>query len=163
MPASPDTEAMRLAALRSLEILDTPRQDAFGRVTQLCTQLFDCPIALITLVDENRQWFLARSGVDICQTPRSISFCSHAVEAGRSLLVSDAREDDRFRCNPLVTGAPHIRSYLGQPIASSGGLLLGTICLADHRPGRFHEEHLDQLGFFGTIVEDLIEAHHQRI
>lgn len=163
MPASQDTETMRLAALRSLAILDTPRQECFERVTQFCTQLFDCSIALISLVDADRQWFLARSGVESSETPRGISFCSHAIEAGRSLLISDALEDDRFRSNPLVTGAPHIRSYLGQPIASSQGLLLGTICLADQRPGRFNEEHLDQLRFFGKIVEDLIEAHHQRI
>lgn len=163
MPTSQQIEVVRVAALRSLQILDTPRQDRFDEITQFCTQLFDCSIALISLVDADRQWFLARSGLDISETPRGISFCSHAVAAGRSLLVSDALEDDRFRSNPLVAGKPHIRSYLGQPITSSEGAILGTLCLADQRSRHFHEGHLDHLRFLGKIVEELIEAHYQRI
>ena len=163
MPTSKDNEKERVSTLRSLQILDTPPQECFDRITRFCIRAFDCPIALISLVDTDRQWFLARSGVDICQTTREVSFCSHAIEAGRVLLVSDALEDDRFRFNPLVTGGPRVRSYLGQPIASSDGVLLGTLCLADQRPGRFHEGHLDQIGYLGKIVEDLIEAYHQRI
>lgn len=163
MPASKNTEEARVTALHYLQILDTPPQECFDRITRFCTQAFDCSIALISLVDTNRQWFLARSGVDICETRRDISFCSHALEAGGPLLIPDALEDNRFRSNPLVTGGPGIRSYLGQPIASSDGYLLGTLCLADQRPDRFHEGHLDQLGYLGKIVEDLIEAYHQRI
>ncbi len=163
MPISQLTDEMRVAALRSLKILDTPPQKCFDDITRFCTRLFDCSIALISLVDTDRQWFLARSGVDIRETSRNVSFCSHAIEAGRSLLISDALEDDRFRANAMVTGKPHVRSYLGQPIATSEGALLGTLCLADQRPGRFNEEHLDQLRYFGRIVEELIEAHYQRV
>lgn len=163
MPISQQAEKERVANLRSLQILDTPRQECFDEITRFCTQAFDCSIALVSLIDSDRQWFLSRSGVDLCQTPRDISFCTHAVEAGRSLLISDALEDDRFRSNPLVTGKPHIRSYLGQPIVSSEGAMLGTLCLADQRPGHFREEHLDQLRVFSKIVEHLIEAHYQRI
>lgn len=163
MQASKKSEEARVSALHSLQILDTPPQDSFERITQFCTQVFDCSISLISLVDSNRQWFLARSGVDMCETHRDISFCSHALEAEGSLLIPDALIDDRFRSNPLVTGAPGIRSYLGQPIASSDGALLGALCLADQRPGRFHAGHLDYLGDLAKIVEDLIEAHHQRM
>ncbi|MFC4293463.1 putative bifunctional diguanylate cyclase/phosphodiesterase [Novosphingobium tardum] len=154
---------MRVAALRSLQILDTPRQGCFDRITEFCTELFDCSISLISLIDADRQWFLAASGIDGRETPREISFCSHVIEAGRSLLISDALENDCFRANAMVVGAPGIRSYLGQPIASAEGVLLGTLCVADTRPDHFHEGHIDQLRYFGRIVEDLIEAHRQRM
>jgi diguanylate cyclase (GGDEF)-like protein len=163
MPSSCESEAARVAALRALQILDTPRQDCFERITKFCTELFDCPVALISLVDSDRQWFLARTGIDICQTDRDISFCSHAIEAGRGLLISDALEDDRFRTNPLVTAGPRIRSYLGQPITNSDGVLLGTLCIADPRAGHFDETHQAHLLYLSRVVEDLIEAHHQRV
>lgn len=163
MPTSRDTERTRLSVLRSLQILDTPRQECFDRITEFCSKLFGCSISIISLVDADRQWFLSQEGVDICQTPRDISFCSHAVEAEHTLLVSDALKDDRFRFNPLVTGGPRIRSYLGQPIAASEGALLGTLCLADQNPGCFNEGHVEKLRYFAKIVEDLIEAHRQRI
>lgn len=163
MPVSHESEEARIAALRALQILDTPRQDCFDRITQLCTELFGCPIALISMVDAERQWFLAKSGLDICETARNVSFCSHAIAAGRSFLVSDALDDDRFRDNPLVTDGPRIRSYLGQPITDKEGNLLGTLCVADSRPGRFDEDHQSKLRYLGRVVEDLIEAHHQRV
>lgn len=156
-------EANRIAALRSLSLLDTPPQDSFDRITRFCTELLDCSVALISLVDAERQWFLARAGVNICETARDISFCSHAIELGRSLLVADALEDDRFKDNPLVKSGPRIRSYLGVPISDPDGHLLGTLCVADQRPGHFDEQHLQQLSYFAKSVEDLIEAHCKRI
>lgn len=157
------TEAERIAALRSLSLLDTKPQEGFNRITRFCAELFDCSICLISLIDADRQWFLARTGVDISETSRDIAFCSHVIELGRPLLVSDAREDNRFSSNPLVAGEPHIRSYLGHPVTSPDGHLLGTLCLADSRPGLFDEDHLEHIRYFSKSVEDLIEVHSQRI
>jgi diguanylate cyclase (GGDEF)-like protein len=156
-------EANRVAALRSLSLLDTPPQASFDRITRFCAELFDCSVALISLVDANRQWFLARSGVNVCETTRDISFCSHAIEMGRTLLVTDALEDGRFKDNSLVTAGPRIRSYLGVPISDPDGNLLGTLCVADSRPQHFDERHREQLVYFAKSVEDLIEAHCQRV
>lgn len=163
MPMIGKTEPERLATLHSLNLLDTPSQECFERVTRLCTELFDCSVALISLVDSDRQWFLAKAGLDVCETSRDVSFCSHAIAAGRNLLITDAREDDRFCNNPLVTDAPHIRSYLGQPIVAYDGSLVGVLCVIDQRPGHFDEKHLGQMSVLGKIVEDLIEAHQERI
>lgn len=163
MQANREREELRVAALHDLEILDTPRQECFDKITRFCSQLFDCSYAFISLVDSDRQWFLSSNGVDICQTPRDISFCSHAIDAGQSLLISDTSEDDRFRHNPLVTDGPRIRSYLGQPLANQYGFLLGTLCIADQRPNRFAQWHSDQLSDIAGIVEELIEAHRQRV
>lgn len=157
------SEFKRIQALRSLSLLDTPPQDCFDRIAQFCAELFNCPIALISLVDADRQWFLARVGVDVCQTSRDISFCSHAIDIGRPLLVTDALEDDRFRDNPMVRAGPKIRSYLGVPISDNDGHLLGTLCLADPRADRFDETQMRQLTFFAKSVEDLIDAHCQRV
>lgn len=156
-------EAARLAALRSLQILDTPRQDCFDRITKLCARLLDCPIAVISLVDQSRQWFLSAEGIALRETTRNISFCDHAVRSGRSLLVSDARKDGRFRDCPQVTGEPRIRSYLGQPIANYDGTMMGTLCVADPRPSYFTSQHLDLLTPMAKVVETLIQAHYQRI
>ncbi len=158
-----DRESQRVQVLRSLSLLDTEPQECFARITRFCSEHFGCSIATITLVDADRQFFLARTGVDVSETPREISICSHAVELGRALLVSDAREDDRFSSNPLVVGSPNIRCYLGHPIASKEGHVLGTVCLADSRPRLFDETHLEQVRFFAKTVEDLIEAHSERI
>lgn len=163
MPFDDKAEEARVSVLRSLQILDTRPQECFDRITRFCTEAFDCAISLVSLVDSDRQWFLARSGLDMCQTPRDVSFCAHSLEQGRALLIPDALADDRFRFNPLVTAEPRIRSYLGQPIASFDGTLLGTLCLADPRPGRFHAGQMEQLGHLASTVEALIEAHYQRI
>lgn len=163
MPINGTAESERLATLHSLNLLDTPSQECFERVTGFCTELFDCSISLISLVASDRQWFLARTGIGARETSRDVSFCSHAIEAGRSLLVRDAQADDRFYNNPLVTDAPHIRSYLGQPIIAYDGSLVGVLCLIDQRPNHFDEKHLSQLSFLAKIVEDLIQAHQQGI
>ncbi|MXO64133.1 putative bifunctional diguanylate cyclase/phosphodiesterase [Qipengyuania oceanensis] len=157
------TEAERVATLRSLSLLDTNPQKSFDRITQFCAHLFGCSISLISLVDANRQWFLAKTGVEICETSRDVAFCSQVIDLGLPLLISDALEDDRFSSNPLVVGDPYIRSYLGHPVTSPDGHLLGTLCLADSRPGLFDELHLERIRYFAKSVEDLIESHTQRI
>lgn len=157
------TELERLASLTSLKLLDTPSQERFERITRLCTELFDCTIALISLVAADRQWFLAKTGTDVRETSRDGSFCSYAIQSGRALLVVDALTDERFCTSPLVTGAPNIRSYLGQPIAAEDGCLVGVLCLIDQRPHRFCEKQLGHLNVLRKIVEDLIFAHQQEI
>lgn len=154
-------EKERLATLHSLKLLDTASQERFERVTRFCSELFDCTISLISLVDANRQWFLAKTGTEVRETSRDGSFCSYAIESCRSLLVRDALTDERFCTSPLVTGLPHIRSYLGQPIVAYDGSLIGVLCVIDQRPDRFDEKHLSQLSVLTKIVEDLIDAHQQ--
>ncbi|MCG7405631.1 MULTISPECIES: bifunctional diguanylate cyclase/phosphodiesterase [Caballeronia] len=130
----PADEAKRLQLLRSLDLLDTPQEEVFDRVTRVVAELLQVPIALVSLVDEHRQWFKSRVGLDVCETARDVSFCAHALHSERLLLVEDAHADARFAGNPLVRGAPHIRFYAGVPLRSSRGLVLGTLCAIDTKP-----------------------------
>jgi diguanylate cyclase (GGDEF)-like protein len=163
MQIDQNLETERLAALHSLKLLDTASQERFERITRFCSELFDCTISLISLVDAKRQWFLARTGTDVRETSREGSFCSYAIESGRNLLVRDALTDERFCTSPLVTGTPHIRSYLGQPIVAYDGSLVGVLCVIDQRPNHFDEKQLAQLSVLSKVVEDLIQAHEQEL
>src|SRR5215469_438444 len=125
----PVDEQARLEELRKLAILDTPREAAYDDLAQLAAFVCQAPIATITLVDEDRQWFKARVGVEAVQTPRSESFCAHAILGDELFVVPDAREDERFCSNPLVTGDPGIRFYAGMPITGPSGHNLGTLCV----------------------------------
>lgn len=156
-------EAARLAALHSLHILDTPNQECFDRITGLCVQLFGCAVSLITLIDEDRQWFLSRKGLEIHETPRELSLCAHTMHSGEAFLLPDAQADDRFRANPLVSQEGGIRSYMGHPIANFEGALIGSLCVADPRPGIFQGQQRGLLANLAKTVEDLIEAHRQRL
>lgn len=146
--AKPDNEAARLAALHELLILDTPPEERFDKITRFAASEFDMPIVLITLLDTRRQWFKARVGIDVCETGRDISFCSHAILRGEIMVVEDTLQDPRFADNPLVTGAPHIRFYAGAPLTLPAGLRLGTLCLIDRQPRTL--DALD-LGILGTL------------
>lgn len=128
------SESARLATLRSYRILDTDPEQAFDDIVLLASQVCGTPISLITLVDEDRQWFKARVGVSITETSRSVSFCSHAIKGQGIFIVADALEDVRFRENPMVLGEPHIRFYAGAPLVASDGHALGTLCIVDHVP-----------------------------
>ena len=133
MPAAPlpADEAERLAALRGYAILDTPPEENFDRIVRLACRLFSVPIALISLVDENRQWFKARQGLEATETPRDVAFCAHAILEDGVLVVPDATQDQRFADNPLVQGGPGIRFYAGAPLISPTGQRIGTLCLID--------------------------------
>lgn len=128
-------EQQRLKALRRYEILDTPTEGTFDRLTRLGAGLFGAPICLISLVDEYRQWFKSRFGLEATETPREVSFCAHAIgHPAEPFVVPDASDDPRFRSNPLVTGPPYLRFYAGAPLISSEGEALGTFCFIDREP-----------------------------
>lgn len=127
-------EADRLAALRGYEILDTPREAAFDDIVNLIARVFDAPIAVVNLIDEGRQWFKAETGLGVRETSLETSFCAHALLMQDRLVVPDATRDERFACNPLVTGAPHLRFYAGELLKSAEGLPIGTLCVLDDKP-----------------------------
>lgn len=135
IPSSPSNESQRLAALRTYEILDTVTEQDYDELTELASVICDTPISLITFVDKDRQWFKSRKGLDVQQTNRSSSFCAHAIlEPTDLFLVEDAREDERFKENPLVLGDPHIAFYAGIPLVDDLGYALGTLCVIDKKP-----------------------------
>jgi DNA-binding response OmpR family regulator len=130
----PDNEAGRLADLRRLAILDTPPEERFDRITRIAAASMGVPIALISLVDQDRQWFKSCIGLDVRETPRDVAFCAHAVEQGADVVVPDTLLDERFADNPLVTDGPRIRFYAGAPLLTGNGSCLGTLCVVDTRP-----------------------------
>ena len=146
-------ERRRLRTLREYRIMDTGPEQAFDRVTKLVADLFDAPIALVSLVDDCRQWFKSAYGLDVPETPRDISFCEHVIADDKPLIVADARLDPRFRDNPLVTGEPDIRFYAGVPLRAYNGAVLGTLCIIDRkvRPGLDRRE-LERLEDFAAII-----------
>lgn len=156
-PVSGD-EQERLSELRSLAILDTPPEERFDRVTRMARRLFGVPIALVTLVDENRQWFKSCSGLDFRETERRISFCAHAILNNGALVIEDTTQDERFADNPSVTGDPHIRFYAGQPLHALSGQSMGTLCIMDRQPRSFGQEDLATLSDLAGMVEREIVA-----
>lgn len=133
-PPPPVAESDRLASLRRLCLLDTPADPGFDLITQLAARTLHAPISLISLIDEQRQWFKSRIGLDVAQTPRDQAFCAHALHSPELMVVPDAQEDPRFRDNPLVTGPPFIRFYAGAPLLLADGAGLGTLCVIDTQP-----------------------------
>jgi diguanylate cyclase (GGDEF)-like protein/PAS domain S-box-containing protein len=157
-PAIPYDEAKRLATLRGLNILDTPPEERFDRLTRLAQHLFDVPIVLVSLIDSNRQWFKSCQGLDASETPRNISFCGHAILNDHALIIPDASLDPRFADNPLVTGAPHIRFYAGQPLSASDGSRMGTLCIIDSKPHYMTQIERDSLRDLATMVENELNS-----
>jgi len=140
-----EDENNRIQALRGYDLLDTPPEAEFDSLVAEAANLFSVPIALMSLVDENRQWFKAASGLDAKETPRSVSFCAHAICSDEIFSVSDTKNDPRFADNPLVTGEPNIRFYAGAPLQTLQGERIGTICIIDRKPHTNFsnkEEHL---------------------
>lgn len=138
-------ESERLKALHQYKILDTKPEQAFDDLALIASHICGTPIATVTLIDENRQWFKARVGVDVQETPRSVSFCTHAIQQKGVFTVPDATLDPRFRDNPLVKGDPHIRFYAGAPLVSRDGYALGTLCVVDFVPRQLTPEQNNAL------------------
>jgi len=161
-PRAPN-EAARLASLRALEILDTPAEPRFDRLTQLLTWIFDVPIAFVSLVDAERQWFKSAVGMCERQTARDISFCGHAIFSDGALVVPDATQDERFWDNPLVLGPPHIRFYAGHPLEGPNRQRVGPLCIADRKPRSFSANDkaiLRELAHIAQRELNLVEAVH---
>jgi len=157
-PDIPRNEQSRLKSLRSLDILDTPPEERFDRYTRMAKRMFGVPIALVSLVDENRQWFKSCFGLPVRETPRDISFCGHAILGKEVFVIPDALQDERFADNPLVTEEPHIRFYAGCPLSSLDGSKLGTLCIIDQEPREFTEEDIDTLHDLASMVEQELAA-----
>jgi GAF domain-containing protein len=130
----PADEERRLASLRALQILDTGPEDRFDRITRLASALLDAPIALVSLVDEHRQWFKSCHGLDVRETPRDAAFCAHVVHDREPMIIADTFLDQRFADNPLVLGEPRIRFYAGYPLVLDDGACIGSLCVLDTRP-----------------------------
>lgn len=152
-PEIPENEEARLKALRSLGILDTPSELRFDRLTRLAKRLFDVPIALVSLVDEDRQWFKSCIGLDVRETSRELSFCGHAILGEEILVVEDATKDARFVDNNLVTNAPGIRFYAGCPLRFLDGSKLGTLCIIDIKPRTLVNEDFEAFKDLAEMVE----------
>ncbi|ALS63356.1 hypothetical protein AT302_17335 [Pandoraea norimbergensis] len=150
-------EAARLAALRRYDILDSSPEPAFDRIVRIASYVLGTPISLVSLIDESRQWFKAKQGIDATQTPRSMAFCAHAILSDDVLVVPDAHADRRFADNPLVTGDPHIRFYAGAPLRTPEGHRLGTLCVIDRRPRTLDAEMRGLLADLSALVVDELE------
>jgi GAF domain-containing protein len=149
MPA-PDQD--RVAALQKYAILDTEPERAFDDLTQLASYVCKTPIALISLVDEDRQWFKSKIGIDATETPRDIAFCSTAIQQSEVMVIPDTLQDERFRDNPMVVAEPKIRFYAGAPLINEDGYALGTLCVVDRAPREFVPEQKEALRALGRLV-----------
>ena len=152
-PAFPIDEDRRLAALASLDILYTPAEERFDRITRLAARTFGVPIALVSLVAENTQWFKSAQGLDAVETSREISFCGHAILDENPFVVENAAVDERFADNPLVTGDPSVSFYAGHPVRAGDGSRVGTLCLIDRTPRTFTDEDRALLRDLAELVE----------
>jgi diguanylate cyclase (GGDEF)-like protein len=151
-PDYPDNEDDRVATLRSLDILDTEPEERFDRLTRIARRLFRVPIALVSFIDINRQWFKSSQGLEVKEMSRDISFCGHAILGDDIFMISDASLDDRFYDNPLVTNEPRIRFYAGVPLVISQGIKIGTLCLIDREPRILSEEDKELLRDLGQMA-----------
>ena len=154
----PDSsEAVRLAALDGYDVLDTPPEVVFDELARMAASICGTPIALVSLVDGRRQWFKARHGLDVSETPREMAFCAHAIKHAAPLIINDASADARFAENPLVTGDPHIRFYAGAPLITQSGEKLGTLCVIDRQARELANEKVEALRMLSRHVVAQLE------
>ncbi|EMY70555.1 GHKL domain protein [Leptospira vanthielii serovar Holland str. Waz Holland = ATCC 700522] len=153
----PKNETARLSALKGLEILDTPEEEMFDEITKLASMICDTPISLVSLIDETRQWFKSHHGLTARETPRSFAFCSHAILGNEVFVVPNAKEDDRFKNNPLVDEAPNVIFYAGIPLALDDQIKLGTLCVIDNKPRELNENQIQMLRLLGKQTVRLLQ------
>lgn len=159
-PLTPD-EAERIEALLAYDVLDTPHEPVFQAITQLAAAITGSPIALISLVDKDRQWFKANWGLEARETPRDIAFCSHAIHSAELFEIPNTFNDVRFHDNPLVQSEPNIRFYAGHPLETDSGYKLGTLCVIDRVPRELSTQQREALKELSVVVMRLFEAHRQ--
>ena len=152
-PKIPSGEDTRIEALLALNIIDTPPEERFDRLTRMAKLSLNVPIAVVSLVDTDRQWFKSSVGLDASETPRDISFCGHAIHSDEILIVEDASKDQRFADNPLVLFEPKIRFYAGRPLKAINGKRLGTFCIIDTTPRKLSEDDLILLEDLASMAE----------
>lgn len=157
-PEKPFNERARLEALRSLNVLDTPAEERFDRLTRLAQRMFGVSIALVSLVDEDRQWFKSRAGLEASEMPRDISFCGHAILGNDIFIVPDTTKDQRFSDNPFVINDPNIRFYAGCPLHHIDGSRLGTLCIIDTKPRILSDDDLYVLQDLAELAERELAA-----
>jgi len=163
-PPKPLNEENRLEALRGFEILDTPAEQAFDDLVRLASHICDTPIAAVSFVDRDRQWFKAKLGLDVPETKRDIAFCAHAILTPNDpLIVPDASLDSRFSDNPFVVGGPQIRFYAGVPLVTASGLGLGTLCVIDHKPKELSPAQIKALTVLRNQVIRELELHKKNL
>ena len=156
-PPIPNNESARLEALRQYRILDSAPEHSFDAITELASFICESPIALVSLVDAERQWFKSTVGLAATETPRDFSFCAHAIVQGSLLVVEDAMADERFADNPLVTGDPRIRFYAGAPLITPEGHGLGSLCVIDRKPQKLCAERAAALEKLAALVVTQLE------
>lgn len=157
-PPFPPNETERLSTLYTYGILDTPNETTFDEIVRLATYICQTPIALITLVDHNRQWFKAKEGMTVSETPRDIAFCAHTILQAEVLIVPDALADERFANNPLVTSDPHIRFYAGSPLVTAEGYAIGSLSVIDQVPRTLDAEQARSLPILARQVVAQLES-----
>lgn len=148
----PENESARLEALRRYRLMDTAPEQVYDDIVKIAAHICEVPTVLITLLDEHRQWFKSRMGLGVEETPREQAFCSHAIMTPETMIVEDAQQDDRFKDNPLVTGNPHIRFYMGAPLVDLDGFALGTLCVIDSQPRKMRPDQVEALEALRRIV-----------
>lgn len=157
-PARPADEDIRIDTLQSLKILDTPAEERFDRLTRIAANLFSVPIALVSLVDENRVWYKSARGMKVSEMPRDTSFCAHAILSEDIFVVDDTALDDRFADNPIVTADPAVRFYAGAPLRAADGSTLGTLCLMDQQAHKFSDDDMSLLQDLAHMAERELAA-----
>tara|TARA_A100001015_G_scaffold305020_1_gene397088 strand:+ start:1642 stop:2343 length:702 start_codon:yes stop_codon:yes gene_type:complete len=160
-PEIPANEPERLQCLLSTGLLDTQPEERFDRITRIAQHYFKVPITYVSLVDANRQWFKSKQGIDVTETPRDISFCGHAILGENVFLISDAKADERFADNPLVTGPPNIRFYAGLPLHGHDGHKIGTLCFVDSKPRDVDDDDIAAMRDLADCVEAELKIIHQ--
>ncbi|MEM9388148.1 MAG: diguanylate cyclase [Pseudomonadota bacterium] len=157
-PPIPNNDAARVTALHELQLLDTRADERFDRVTRIASDLLEAPITLVSLVDDDRQWFKSRQGLTVTETPRPVAFAAHTICHKGPLVVPDVLADDRFADNPWVSGTPKVRFYAGVPLKTATGMPFGSLCVYDHAPRKLDQNAIERLLDLGGILDHVVRT-----